>query len=215
MPHKYPRPVLLLLALLCPLIVAAQTTLSGAEARKALATITAATASVRTLQADFRETQHRAMLTAEVVRTGRLAYAAPDKVRLAYAAPGPVLVINGQRVSYTRAGSGKTRARDAAKNKMAQRMLTVLTGLLTGRSLADAAQFTVQLAKTADTYTATLTPRKRELQQFASSIHITFDAKLLTATQIDIIQKNGDKTRLTFSAVKKNATIAPALFQTK
>ena len=62
---------------------------------------------------------------------------------------------------------------------------------------------------------ASLLPKQKDMSQFFSRIQLSFDPKLQMVTTVELVEKEGDVTRITLNNVKKNVAISDGAFTVK
>lgn len=132
------------------------------------------------LEADFTQVKTVRLLQDEQHSCGHLTYRAPDYLRWEYTSPVPMVWETG------------------GANPQAERIVTLIMRSVNGDYLDDNDDFTV----TRDGDTAILTPRKRELRQLFRQIRIRLNAKTGIADEVQLTEKNGDLTLITFRNVR-------------
>lgn len=167
--------------------------------------------SVRTLKCDFRSTKHISLLKDEIVSTGTMAFATPDRFRWEYLSPSSYLfVVNGTHVY-----AGNDRRKDVistSSNRTMRAIVNALMGTVTGRAIGSEKDFNVAISEMEDGITAVLTPLRKETKQIFTKVVLTFDSDTKTVSRIEIHEKNGDTTDIVLSNVKINTSVDDSLF---
>lgn len=193
--------LILLLGLCClPLFAqapAAAQQLEGAAREKAIAAIVKANDLQTTLQFRFVMTRHSAMLTEDLVSSGRAAYAYPDKVRWEVEKPRHSLfVMDG-------INPGDRRQQSLMRN----------VAKLGEKGLVNESDFTVTVYATPRVWQVDLVPLRRDLSQLFSCITLLTDAGTGVLRSVVLSEQGGDTTQLEFSSVVRGETIDPGQFQ--
>ena len=170
-----------------------------------------ATAAIKTMQCDFVQTKHVRLLSTAMVSEGRMYYQQSDRLRWEYTAPYTyTFVFNGQKVLLK--NSHRQDVIDTSQNKVFREIARIMMNSVTGQNLTDSKDFQTTVATTPQEYVATLVPQRKDMRQMFQQIilHISRSQKMVT--QVELIEKKGDRTVIQLKHVKLNATIPPVLF---
>ena len=147
---------------------------------------------IKTVQADFKQTKYMKMLAKEMVSEGKMYCQQPDKLRWEYTSPrANVIILNGTE------GSG-------TKNKFVREMARLIMKLVAGQGLTDSSTFQVTAEELPTEYVATLLPLKKEMKQFYTKLVLHFDNKQSTVTEVELYEKNGDRTVIELHDIRIN-----------
>jgi len=190
----------------------AQTQLTESQSREVVASITEATASMRTLQCRFVQQKTMSMLAEPTLSEGTLHYAAPDKMRWEYAKPYQfALIVNGAQT--IRIKDGKAETLDANQAKMYKGLADLIMGSASGKKLFDTTVFDIVLFDDGNVWKAEMTPKRRDMKRMFSQLVFCFDKTMQTATQVEFIESNGDKTMIQFEEIELNVVIDDSTFK--
>ena len=190
----------------------AQTQLTESQSREVVASITEATASMRTLQCHFVQQKTMSMLAEPTLSEGTLHYAAPDKMRWEYAKPYQfALIVNGAQT--IRIKDGKAETLDANQAKMYKGLADLIMGSASGKKLFDTTVFDIVLFDDGNVWKAEMTPKRRDMKRMFSQLVFCFDKTMQTATQVEFIESNGDKTMIQFEEIELNVVIDDSTFK--
>lgn len=192
--------------LLASLLALAQ----GGEAQ-ARQKIAAAAQAMQTLQCDFVQTKQLRMLNNKMVATGRMCYSRNDKLRWEYQKPYQyTFIMNGDRVLLR--NRERSDIIDVRKNKLFREIARIMMSSVVGDCLNDDRTFKTTIATAGVEWVATLTPLRKDMRQMFQTIVLHFDQRQATVSRVELTEKNGDKTVIDLKNIRKNETIAPALF---
>ena len=184
-----------------------QTKLSDEQQKQILEKIDAAAQTMTTMQCDFTQTKHMKLLKKDMESKGKMYFKRPDKLRWQYTSPYDyIFILNGDKVTLN------TKQIDAQKNKMFRQITNIIINSITGGGLKSAADFSVELYKTDNSYSAKLYPKKKEVKQVYQVIEICFNPALTAVSSVKMVEKTGDTTTVTLSNTKNNAAIDETLF---
>ena len=203
---------LTILFLALGMFASAQTQLTASQSREVVASLTEATASMQTLQCRFVQQKTMSMLAEPTISEGTLHYAAPDKMRWEYAKPYQfALIVNGAQT--IRIKDGKTEKLDANQAKMYKGLADLIMGSASGKKLFDTTIFDVVLFDDGEVWKAEMTPKRRDMKRMFSQLVFRFDKTMQTATQVEFIEPNGDKTLIRFLQIELNVVIDDGTFK--
>lgn len=168
-------------------------------------------ASMKSMQCDFRQTKKMKMLKGEMQSSGVLYFKHPGKLRWQYKTPySYIFVLNGNKVSIKSANG--TQNIDAQRNKMFRQISNIILNCVTGGNLGGTKDFAVEVYKENGAYTAKLLPKKKELKSLYSYIKIAFNAQLTMVESVTMAEKTGDQTTVRLSNVTTNQSISESVF---
>ena len=101
---------------------------------------------------------------------------------------------------------------DTNTNKVFKEVARIMMNTVTGKALSNSTEFTIGVIAGDNSYDVTLVPKKRELKQMFSKIVLTFTKVNVMISEVDIYEKNGDRTNIKLSRIKKNGTINENFF---
>jgi outer membrane lipoprotein carrier protein len=195
------RFLIILFTVCCPLITA------YAQQKEILQVA----ATVRTMQCDFVQTKHLRLLNSAMVSEGRMYYQQSNRLRWEYTAPYTyTFILNGQKVLLK--NSRRQDVVDTSQNKLFREIARMMMSSVTGQNLADSKDFHTTFTTKPQEYVATLVPKRKDMRQMFQQIilHISRSQKMVT--QVEMIEKKGDRTVIQLKNIKLNATIPPAVF---
>lgn len=197
--------LLLTLALLLPQAVSAQ------SQTEIIRKITAAAASMRSLQCDFVQTKHLKMLNDKMVSRGRMYYQQSNKLRWEYTSPyAYTFVLNGQQVKLTK--GKRSDIIDVNQSKVFKEIARIMMNSVVGKSLADTKDFKTTVSASSSEYVATLIPQRREMKLMFQKIVLHFSRTTQMVETVELLEKKGDRTIIELKNAKKNVQIAQSLF---
>lgn len=85
-------------------------------------------------------------------------------------------------------------------------------GTVTGTVLSGSSDFSVDVADGGTVWRVTLVPSKKEMKRMFSKIVLSFRKNGLMVSEIDIYEKNNDRTNIQLKNVKTNISVNDALF---
>ena len=198
----------LALLMLCPDNVRAQRVNEAAVKRQ----IAQAAAKVRTLQCDFVQTKYVKMLNGKMVASGKMYYQKSDCLRWQYTAPySYTFIINGPRVNIRR--GQRSDVINVNQSKMFKEIARIMMNSVVGNCLNDKRDFKVSLTGSSSEYIATLYPQQKQMKMLFQKIILHFHKTRSVVTQVELIEKKGDRTIIELKNIKTNAAINTKVFQ--
>ena len=147
---------------------------------------------IKTVQAGFTQTKYMKMLSREMVSEGKMYCQQPDKLRWEYTSPrANAIILDGTE------GAG-------TKNKFVREMARLIMKLVAGQGLTDSKTFQVTAREMPTEYVATLLPIKKEMKQIYTKIVLHFDIRQSTVTEVELYEKNGDRTVIELHDIRIN-----------
>lgn len=179
-----------------PLAAQAPVRLEGAARDKAVAAILDANDIRTSLQFRFVMTRHSALLTDDLVSSGRAAYVYPDKVRWEVEKPrASLFVLNGETATGRRQ---QTLLRNVAK--------------ISEKGLINDSDFTVTVYQTPRQWQVDLVPLRRDLGQIFSLITLLADPATGALRSVILTETGGDVTSLELNSVERGRELDASLF---
>ena len=175
---------LMIFPILCALISVPLLAQSVSE-QQMIQTMSSAAAEIRTIQCSFRQTRHVKMLKEEQVSLGRMFCRQPDKLLWEYTSP--------RKETISTEG-------EAWKGAMARMIMK----LVAGKALTDSKAFQVTAVEMPTEYVATLVPQRKDLKRIYTQLVLHFDVRQATVTQVEMYEKNGDRTVIELYDIRVN-----------
>ena len=189
----------------------AQTKVSPQEQTLMIQRIEKTAAQIKTLQCDFQQVKTLGMLNDKMKSQGKMYYRQGNQLRWEYVSPYKyTFILNGGKVLLK--SSQKRDVIDVKSSKMFQEITRIMMNSVTGRCLSSKEDFVAVLQKTGKTWTAVLTPKKKQMKQMFKSIKLHISPEQNMVTQVELIEKSGDTTVITLQNAKKNQPINEQIF---
>jgi len=207
-----------LLPLALPALLASLPAPSAAEAGGDLTALgkrlTAAGKRTSTLRADFVQRKRLRLFKTEVTTRGRIAYQRPDRLRWETLPPdASLLLVRGQRAEL-RLPSEAPRVIDLRRNRTMGILVQQLLVCLGARPVGELTRW-YSVAVTPGKGGATrlrLVPKDSGLRKRGAAVAITLGPDLAIRT-VEVTQRGGDTTLITFDKVRRNAKLGQGTFQ--
>jgi outer membrane lipoprotein-sorting protein len=162
------------------------------------------------LQANFREERHLAMLKDPVVNEGKVWFTLPDKIRREIGGRTPsTTVIDGAKMSIYYPNYQQLEIYDLEKRPVIKDSLRALTAGLNFREVTN--YYDLVGSKNGSQYQITLTPKTAAVRKLVKAVDLTLDENL--APQRVVVQDNkGQVFTVTYSNVRRE-TLPASTFE--
>ncbi|WP_304638349.1 outer membrane lipoprotein carrier protein LolA [uncultured Muribaculum sp.] len=201
--------LILLFSLFCQLVSAAG--LTAPRKQEIIGSINSVASAMKSMTCSFTQTKYLSLLSDKMVSEGKMYYRQPNRLRWEYTSPYQYLfVLNGTKV-YVGNKSRKD-VIDTDANKVFKEIARIMMGTVTGTVLSGSSDFSVDVADGGTVWRVTLVPSKKEMKRMFSKIVLSFRKNGLMVSEIDIYEKNNDRTNIQLKNVKTNISVNDALF---
>ncbi len=180
---------------------------SPEQSKKMLATASKATASVRSIQCDFTQVRQSSMLKEKMTSKGKMYFTGTD-LKWAYTTPKSYALIvkdGGQSVCIQQ--DGKTKKVEGQSAQLYKGIAQIVMGSVTGASMSDNSEFSVEMYTQGDTWVAKMTPKQAKMKKMFSCIYLYFNDSHNAVHKVEMKEANGDTTTITFSNMKLNEKV--------
>lgn len=169
---------------------------------------------MRTMQCDFVQTKSLRMLNDKMVSTGRMYYKQGGLLRWEYTRPySYVFIVNGNQVAVRNAK--RNDVIDVNKSKMFKEIARIMMNSVVGKCINDSRDFKTSISTTSAEWIATLVPQKREMRSMFQKIVLHFNRSRSMVSQVDMFEKNGDRTIIVLKNVEVNKNISSGIFSVR
>jgi len=153
------------------------------------------------LQANFREERHLAMLKEPIVNEGKVWFTLPDKIRREIAGKTPsTTVIDGKKMSIYYPNYQQVEVYDLEKRPIIKDSLHALTAGLDFREIKG--YFDLQGSKEGNQYRITLTPKTASVRKLVQSVDLTIGEDLIPQ-QVIVHNVKGEIFTSTYTNVRR------------
>ncbi|MBO7471809.1 MAG: outer membrane lipoprotein carrier protein LolA [Bacteroidaceae bacterium] len=171
----------------------------GLSEQKIIQKMTASAEAIQTVKCNFTQKKQSKMLKGEQVSEGKMFCQQPDKLRWEYTSPKPsTLVLDGTKAQLLKGGEQGTR------NKFVGEMARMIMNSVAGKCLTDSKTFLVSAKEMPTKYVATLVPQKKDMKRLYAKLVLHYDIKQETVTEIELYEKNGDRTLIELHDISIN-----------
>jgi outer membrane lipoprotein-sorting protein len=162
------------------------------------------------LQANFREERHLAMLKEPIVNEGKVWFTLPDKLRREIGGKTPsTTVFDGRKMSIYYPNYQQVEVYDVEKRPMLKDSLRALTAGLDLRGVANFYQ--IEGSKEGNLYHIRLTPKTASVKKLVRSVELTIDDNL-NPQSVNLEDARGQKISETYTNVHRG-TLPESTFE--
>lgn len=200
-----------LLFMCCIVGVHAASTLSTAQQQEVIEKINASASKMKSMSCTFTQTKYLSLLSDKMVSSGKMYYKQPNKLRWEYTSPYDYLfVFNGTKVFV--GNKSKKDVIDTNTNKIFKEIARIMMNTVTGKALSNKTDFTVSVAGNNTSWVVTLIPKKKDMKQMFSKIELVFNKSNTMISEINIFEKNNDRTNIKLTNIVNNGSIGENYF---
>ena len=174
--------------------------------------INAVALSMKSLQSDFVQTKYVKMLNDKMVSYGKMYYQQANKLRWEYTSPDSyTFVLNNNKVLLKK--GTRSDVINVNQSKFFGEIARIMMNSVVGKCLTDSKSFKTSIAASGSEYVATLLPQQKQMKQMFQKIILHISKTQLVITQVELLEKKGDRTVIVLKKIKKNAAIHASVFQ--
>lgn len=173
--------------------------------------INATVQHMRTMQCDFIQTKTMRLLGDKMVSKGRMFYSTGNKLRWEYTTPYQYIFVMNQNKVLLKKGN-KSQVIDVNQSKMFKEITRIMMNSVLGNCLSDKQDFKSTLQQTQKEWIVTMIPQKKNLKLMFQTIKVHFSRQQSVVTQVEMTEKNGDRTLIDLRNMQKNRTLNASLF---
>ena len=173
--------------------------------------ISLAASAMKTIQCDFIQTKYLKMLNDKMVSKGKMYYQQSNRLRWEYLSPyAYTFILNNDKVLLK--NKQRNDVIDVNNNKVFREIVRIMMNSVVGNCLNDEKSYKSSISVQKGEWVATLLPQRKDMKQMFQKIVLHFNQKQVVVTQVEIIEKNGDKTVIELNNIKTYETINAQLF---
>lgn len=201
----------IILLVLISAVTAMAAPMTPQQKKSVIEKINRSTAGMKSMNCSFTQTKHLSLLSDKMVSEGRMNYSRPGRLRWEYTSPYKYLfVFNGAKV-YVGNNSRKD-VIDTNNNRIFKEIARIMMSTVTGTALSGTSDFTTDVADAGTLWQVTLVPKKKDMKKMFARIVLMFRKDNLMISEINIYEKNNDRTNIRLKNVKTNGAVNETLF---
>ena len=169
--------------------------------------------AMKTMQCDFVQTKHLKMLNNDFVSHGKMYYQQSNKLRWEYTSPySYTFILNNDQVLLK--NKQRNDLIDVKQNKLFREIVRIMMSSVVGNCLTDDKNYKVSIATIGNEWVATLLPQRKDMKQMFQKLILHFNAKKSVVNNVELYDKNGEKTIIELKNIRINETIPSNMFIT-
>ena len=167
--------------------------------------------AMKTMQCDFVQTKHLKMLNNDFVSHGKMYYQQSNKLRWEYTSPySYTFILNNDQVLLK--NKQRNDLIDVKQNKLFKEIVRIMMSCVIGNCLTDDKNYKVSVAAIGNEWVATLLPQRKDMKQMFPKLILHFNAKKSVVNNVELYDKNGEKTIIELKNIRINETIPSNMF---
>ncbi len=181
------------------------------QKQEVIAKINKAASGIKTMSGPFVQTKFLSLLNDKMISKGQMFYKQADKLRWEYDEPYQYqFIFNGAKVYI---GNSKRKdVIDTGSNKVFKEVARIMMNTVTGKALSNSTDFAIEADVDAKSYIITLIPKKKDLKQMFAKIVLNFSKTNTMISEVNIFEKNGDRTNIQLKNISINGAINESYF---
>ena len=175
------------------------TAAQGLSEQKIIEKMASAAEKIKTVECNFTQTKQSKMLSKPQMSEGKMFCQQPDKLRWEYTSPrASTLVLEGTEARLLKGTEQEVR------NKFIGEMARMIMNCVAGKNLTDNKTFQVSAKEMPTEYVATLVPQRKDMKRLYTKLVLHYNLKQETVTEIELHEKNGDRTLIELHDISIN-----------
>lgn len=176
-----------------------------------IARINKAASGLKSMSCNFTQTKHLSLLSDKMTAQGEMHYTQPGKLRWEYTSPYQYIFIFNDTKVYV-GNKSRKEIIDTQNNKIFKEVARIMMATVTGTALSNSSEFDINLSDGHTAWKVTLIPKKKEIKKMFAKTELFFSKPNLVITEINIYEKNNDRTHIKLKNVSINTTVNETLF---
>lgn len=172
-----------------------------------------ASAAIESIESDFIQVKNLSLLKDKLNSKGRFYYKKENKVRIEYTTPYKYcMVINDKQMTVK--DEQKTSNYNTRSNKMMQSINGIMLDCMRG-TVYNNKDFATTVLESNKDFQLQLIPSTSMMKNMFSRIEVYLDKKTFQVLRLNMVEKGGDNSLMTFSNTVMNKSLNDALFTIK
>ena len=168
-------------------------------------------ASTQSIQCTYIQEKIISQVKDPIVSQGRFSYLSPGKIRLDQKKPAPSLIILTADSIYTEE-NGKVSRIGMDQHPYFKYLNQLIVGTVNGE-VFDEKYFETKIIETPKQIQIDLLPKSRMMKRKFSNIRLFFDLTNLNLLSMEMIEKSGDRMKMTFQEPEINQPVDKTIFK--
>lgn len=171
-----------------------------------LESIVAKAKTIETLSAKFTQTKHNALLSEAQKSDGVLLYSAPNALVWEQQNPSKFAMLFIDNTVKIKENDSPTQTINSNAHKMFRELRNIIIGGISGTIFSDTKNYNIESESTDIGFYVRFVPKSIAMKKYLSHFSIQLNAEFL-ASSIELVEKNGNTTKIQFSHIQLNKTI--------
>jgi outer membrane lipoprotein carrier protein len=138
-------------------------------------------------------------------------YQQSNKLRWEYTSPySYTFILNNDKVLLK--NKQRNDLIDVKQNKLFKEIVRIMMSSVIGNCLTDDKNYKVSVAAIGNEWVATLLPQRKDMKQMFPKLILHFNAKKSVVNNVELYDKNGEKTIIELKNIRINETIPSNMF---
>lgn len=167
--------------------------------------------NLETLSSDFIQTKYIQLMEDNSISKGRLYYKSPNILKWEYKDPFQYIMIFKENQLFIN-DEGDKSISNLRSNKLFEKLVSLISGTVNGKLLADPENFDVRYFKAGNSISAVIVPKDPSLKQMFHEIILIFN-KEHHINSVRLMEEEGDFTEIEFINIKLNNDLKDSVFQ--
>ena len=173
-----------------------------------------ASSKVTSIESNFIQEKNLSVLTDKITSKGRFYFKKEKSLRWEYTDPYKYLIIL-QNDKFIVNDEGRVKKIDIQSNSVFREINTIILGCVQGTLLNDEKRFSSLCFENNSGYLVKLKPLSSPMKEVLDEIRIFFDKSDLTVSRLEMQERSGDYTNISFILKKINQPIPDDKFKIK
>jgi len=170
--------------------------------------------NITTIESDFIQKKHLSFFSEDVSSKGKFYFKKENMLRWEYTSPIKYIMVMNQDKFYVK-DNNKVTTFDVKSNKMISEINEIMISCIKGNILKDDEQFKISYYENNLIYLVKLAPLSSKMNEYIQRIELYFSKTNFTLTELWMIERSGDYTKISFRNKKINEKIADEIFSIK
>lgn len=170
--------------------------------------------SITTIESDFIQKKHLSFFAEDVSSKGKFYFKKENMLRWEYTSPIKYIMVMNQDKFYVK-DNNKVTTFDVKSNKMISEINEIMISCIKGNILKNDGQFKISYYENNSIYLVKLAPLSSKMNEYIQRIELYFGKTNFTLTELWMIERSGDYTKISFRNKKINEKIADEIFSIK
>lgn len=167
--------------------------------------------NIENLSSDFTQTKHIQLMEENSVSTGKLYYKSPNVLKWEYKSPYNYIIVFKENKLHINDNGDKSTS-NLQSNKLFEKLVSLISGSVNGKLLADPDNFDVTYFKSGKLISAFIVPKDPVLKEMFSEIILVFNQKH-HVDSVQLMEEEGDYTKIEFKNIKMNMNLDDSVFK--